>query len=344
QRTTGQTTKRAADRFAADLAVEESEGRTGELRWADFCEAYESSRRRWSEKSRESWGIVKKWLGRLGCPATLQGFDSGFCARWQAKLTAKGLSEASVATYGARLKASLNWASEQEMIDRAPRIHVKAYEEPRSREVRLEEFERMLLLLPKVRPRDHPIWDRLLRGFWYSDFRLNELRRLSWNSLAPLWLHVPGDYPMVRIARRGQKSRKSQLQPIVPEFWAVCCETPEDLRRGRVFELPNGKGGQLAYRTVQGVIAKIGKRAGIITNSETGKFATVHDLRRGFGTRMAQYLTLPELAKWMRHKHPKTTTTFYHQADAEQLASKVWAQQKGGALGGAPKSPVSGDT
>ncbi len=331
QQTTGETTKRAADRAAAELALvilreatarAEAAERPQDVSWGDFCASYEAAQVEWSEAAHSSWASTKVWLTRLGAPATLGEIDKGWIARWQAALAGRVGSTNTVATYAGRLKAALRWAEDQDLIARAPKIRVRLHGQARAGAVRLEGFERMLMSVPKVRPADHVYWDRLLRGFWWSDFRLDELRHLSWTEPARLVIDTSQQFPQVKIYQ--QKNREVQDHPILPEFWDVCCEIPEARRRGRVFRLPNGKGGQMAYKTVQRLIADIGSRAGVITNPKTGKTATAHDLRRGFATRMGEVLSLPALQKWMRHKTPATTTGYYYSADAQQLASLVW--------------------
>jgi len=54
-----------------------------------------------------------------------------------------------------------------------------------------------------------------------------------------------------------------------------------NLRLGRK---PKAK--RLSADWVSRVIARIGKRAGVVVDSATGKTATAHDLRRAFGQRL----------------------------------------------------------
>ncbi len=79
------------------------------------------------------------------------------------------------------------------------------------------------------------------------------------------------------------------LRPMAPEFAESLVDTPEDQRKGKVFE-PLAKDGKSVVTGLEGasaVIAEIGKSAGVVVSQRGGKkkFASAHDLRRSFGAR-----------------------------------------------------------
>jgi integrase len=242
------------------------------------------------------------------------------------------------------LRAMLRWAAEQELIARAPIVRVRTEETPRSRGITLEEFERILLAVPKIRPDDAPRWDRLLRGQWHCGFRISEVVELSWDADAPIHLERLGRFPVVSLASRSHKSRKRKIRPISPEFWAVCCETPEAERRGLVFPIPTRRGTNMTLKTIVRTISAIGTKAGVITNPETGKLATSHDTRRAFIGSLCDKLGLADAQKWTGPGDIRTILAYYHTRTAEELAAKLWPETGAGAsgtLGGAERAPTS---
>ena len=81
---------------------------------------------------------------------------------------------------------------------------------------------------------------------------------------------------------------------------------PEGEREGRVFKLAGPGGLLLQPHRVGEIGSQLGRRAGIIVNREAGKFASIHDLRRTFGTRWAPKVkpaTLQLLMQPCRHRH-----------------------------------------
>jgi len=330
ERTAGTPVQRKALQLAADMArdIVQDDYRDA-FPWDKFCGRYEQEHlSRLSPKSMESWRTTMYWLSQISRPAIIQEIDAAFVQRWQNQLRQRVPSEASVAAYSARLKAALNWAVEVGILGQAPKIRASVVDEPRSRAITLEEYERMVMAAEKVRPGDYTAWQRFLAGLWHSGFRLNELRSLSWDAAAPITIDVSGHFPVVRFTAKSHKKRREYLQPVTQEFWDLCCETPQDGRSGPIFLVPNGRGGQLSLKRLGRIISTIGDRAGVITNRDTGKRASAHDFRRAFATRMERVLSPGELQKWMRHADISTTMTYYHHADAQQLAAKVWGRER----------------
>jgi integrase len=73
------------------------------------------------------------------------------------------------------------------------------------------------------------------------------------------------------------------------------------------------------------MVAKIGKKAGVIVNKADGKFASAHDLRRAFGTRWAKRVMPAVLKRLMRHAAIQTTMGYYVELDAAEVADQLWA-------------------
>ncbi len=283
-----------------------------------------------SEKHQEAWVAAKKHIETYGAPRFIDDVTAIWATEWQAWLaSAEGpaLAVNSVAFYSRYLRSLLNWLRKQDLIERAPHIEAKAEEVPRGKAVSPRQFTELLKAVPRVRPTDTERWDRFLRALARSNLRIDELRRLSWDPDAPIRLDTSELYPLIRFAPKSHKSRKRRIQVVLPAFWQICLETPVDERHGYVFKLP-GRGGhtQMTNKRVVNVISAIGREAGVITNADTGKHATSHDIgRRSFVPQIDGILTQPEAHKAMGHASWQTTTDYYDTRDALEVSAKLWA-------------------
>jgi integrase len=66
--------------------------------------------------------------------------------------------------------------------------------------------------------------------------------------------------------------------------------------------------------------------SGVHTDPKTGevKFASLHDLRRTFGTRWAKRVKTPVLMRLMRHESITTTMGYYVDLDCDEIAEDLW--------------------
>ena len=129
--------------------------------------------------------------------------------------------------------------------------------------------------------------------------------------------------------------------PLPDGNFIFLAETPEAERVGRVFKLSRERGGEpIGAGKVGAMIAKIGKKAGVVGNKADGKFASAHDLRRAFGTRWAKRVMPAVLRRLMRHSSITTTMGYYVYLDAAEVADELWAGW--GVNGG--KTPAAGNT
>lgn len=67
---------------------------------------------------------------------------------------------------------------------------------------------------------------------------------------------------------------------------------------------------------------------GRIVEREVVKYASVHDLRRSFGTRWAKRVMPVTLNLLMRHSSIDTTMRCYVEMDAHEVAADLWAQYR----------------
>jgi len=323
QRTTGCRRKGAAEDVAGQIALEELAKAKAGIPWGEFCDLYVELdlSQKANPRAPEAWHTVEKWVSELGpSPNTVADIDKAWLLRWRARLVKALPSVVSADTYVARLKAALRWAEDHDLIDAAPRIKVPQHNDRRSREVTYSEFLRMLAAAKKVRPKDWPCARLFLAGLYRTGLRLNDLRRLSWDPADPIWLDATGPRPLIRLARGSHKSGKLLFVPPRPEFWEL---VEDQVRIGLVCEWP-GPNGQLARRTVQKIVAQIGKRAKVVTGEGTPKTATAHDLRRSYGKWMLTNFGADAAQTSLGHAKGETTRAYYAQQTAAEIAALMW--------------------
>jgi integrase len=255
-------------------------------------------------------------------------------SQFQAKMRDEKRKAESIATYLKHLRAAFRWAAARKWLPEAPRIDLpkrtKGARMMRGRPITGEEFDRLLLAVPKVRPADADAWVHYLRGLWLSGLRLEESTIVSWDADAPFAIDLTGRRPMFRIYAEAQKARRDELLPMTPDFAEFILQTPEDQRQGRLFKLDNSRTGQpLLLDAVSHLVSDIGETAGVVIDKAAGTFATAHDLRRAFGTRWASRVKPAVLQRLMRHKDIATTMKYYVALDADDIADELWEKHAG---------------
>lgn len=149
------------------------------------------------------------------------------------------VKETSIASYLRHIKAALNWAVSLGLIPAAPKIHMpkrgKGQNVMRGRPITTEEYERMLKVVSKVRPKDAGGWQSYLQGLWLSGPRLEESLVLSWDLDAPISVDLSGRHPRLRIYAEAEKGHRNRLLPITPDFAELLLAVPEAEREGKVF-------------------------------------------------------------------------------------------------------------
>jgi len=287
-------------------------------------------------------------------------------AFYATQLRKGGLKEPTVGKHLRHLRAVLRWAVEVDILDKAPKFRIKTTDTAKGRPLTLEEAERLIDAIPKSleikiggRVPAAPLaasseviesWRFYVEGLYRTGLRLTESLLLAWDGDGIRIIDIDGDTPAILFPAALQKNRKRQTVPLMPDAVALLQSVPNGERRGRVFRPANARGPvtpDLACR----IIAKLGKKAGIITRRDGPKpedihYATAHDLRRSFATRWAKVLMPFELAKVMRHSAMQTTNTFYVDTDSADIARKArsaLAAQQGASFGASQKGEANAD-
>jgi integrase len=233
----------------------------------------------------------------------------------------------------------MRWAHREGLLTTLPTFNMpkraKRSKSMRGRPITGEEFDRMIEATPAVvENAAAKSWQFYLRGLWESGLRLMESLSLRWDDKpGAIVVDLSGRRPMLRIPAEAQKSNCDQLLPITPEFAALLLSVPEADRRGRVFKLLE-RDGSLFNATkdrVSRTVTAIGTKAGVVVDERqkgdttVKKYASAHDLRRGFGRRWAAKISQPTvLRELMRHATLTTTLEYYVGTDAEATADALW--------------------
>lgn len=316
--------RRAAQARADDLEKQINSTIDGPaIDWDAFCRAY------WSEhlsglakKTRSAWLTADGRFREIVKPHLLSSIDTAKLSRFVQGLRESGVREATIDTYLRTIQVGLRWAEQVEMIEKAPKLRRPrrsrgVTKTRRGRPPTREEVERMMTVALKVRKHDGQQFADLIDDLYWSGLRIGEaVNELTWDWKGTMAVALEGRYPLLKILAEGEKGHRDRLLPIAPGYAERLRRTPPDRRRGKVYKLG------LTVNTVEKVIAKIGKAAGVVV-SETGKTATPQDLRRAFGNYWAPRVKPAVLQQLMRHKSIETTMAYYVQLDAESIAAEL---------------------
>ncbi|HEY0982279.1 tyrosine-type recombinase/integrase [Schlesneria sp.] len=357
-RSTGVTTMREAERFAAKLELELNAGEFVD----DTFALWQTLRSRYLEevsahkrlKTRLKTTSMFNAIDEHFAPKFVAGVaDPNFISKFSSKLRSLGRSIHTVRGHLAELRKVLRWAKRMRMVAVMPHIEFPAAPDGmKGRPITQEEFERMkaaiktgrwtrkwkrrngkiVTLETKIIPEQfEECWEYYLEGLWLSSLRLEESLVLHWTSDEQIMADFSGRYPMFRIQAAAEKGKRFRLLPMAPDFADFLQDTPEHSRKGYVFKplsFPSGrKTGDYQHRPTHEycgkVITALGKAANVRVNQT--KFASAHDFRRAFGYRWAMKVRRPVILKeLMRHENIETTMEFYVGDLAEDAAKEVW--------------------
>ena len=331
-----------AERLAAEWQAELNAGSVGseKMSWERFRDLYEHQKvSGLATQTQHKIEMVMNRVEREINPRYLRDLTETRLSHLVVVFRSAKLSENTIKSMLAHIKAALSWAVEQKLLGRLPtfpklqRVRKSSGQPMKGRPITEEEFERMLASVEGVvGPEASPYWCRYLQGLWASGLRLEESLNLRWDDdgrIRPRFSQ--GELPVLVIPAECEKGFRDREHPMAPELAMLLQETPVEHRRGAVFRL-NGRGhtgSRLLSNQVSKTVSDIGQAAGVkvYTNPRTGKvkFASAHDLRRSFGARWATKLMPTQLMELMRHRNIDTTLRYYVGSNAQKTAQTIWA-------------------
>ena len=317
------------------------------LTWQEAADRYEDQRM--SERASgtaENWRSTRRLVEQIAKPAMVEDFSTELVDVFRSGLRRRKQSAATIAGHLRYLRSFLRWCKTKGYIAEVPTIEMPSGStRKRSRNITLEEFERIVAVVPIVRPRYQEGWIALLHGLWESGLRIEELISLHWTE-GDVVIDLTQRLPGFRFNKQKNK-KEGQWIPMTPQFFERFIQNARN-RTGFVFPVWSLKGEQVNVKTATRVIGEFGVQAGVVTGKHSkprtitrvnkggkrvklttaDKFATSHDIgRRAFSTRHA-HLGQWQLAALMRHESPRTTQQFYVGDQALAVAAQLWASDK----------------
>jgi integrase len=344
--------------LASEWQKEVRESRSN-ISWEDFRRRYEDEvcSGLAAGTDRKVFSVFNS-IENILSPTRLNQITPDAISRYQTRLREKGLrgkalSESTIASHLAHLKAALNWAVDMGLLGAAPKIRrpqrASQSKKMKGRPITREEFERMLAKVESVvigKPpedatdeqkaawsqRNKPIvqaWTHYLEGLWWSGLRVGESLQLYWDRDHKLKPLLAGEDSCLVIPAELEKGNKDRIIPMAPEFVELLERTPPKERRGPVFRPVGKEGGRLGLDRVIHLISGIGRAAKVVvergSDGKPKKYASAHDFRRAFGERWSKRIMPAELKELMRHESIETTLRFYVGENARQTAKNLWA-------------------
>ena len=333
-RSTKQRLKKDAQKMAGVWERELNAGiyeQKSRMSWVDFRERYTDRHlANLRTKSELASHTALNWLEREIDPARIGSVTTSVMATFIDRLRKRGMKPTTINSHLRRLRAAFGWAEQQGIINTVPKFKMLPAgkgKKMRNRPITETEFQKMLEACKAIRPHDYERWQRLLTGLWFLGIRISEALALSWDSDAGFGIDLGGLYPAFRIFGEAQKNGQDQICPIAPDGAEFLLQTPQNQRRGFVFDLsgPNTAPGEnLSDKRVVRIISNIGQAAGVVVDERSGKCATSHDFRRAFASRWARKgISTLILAQMMRHSSASTTESYYVDITSDDISATL---------------------
>lgn len=331
-------TRKAAERQAAKLMRGGfgPDRRPTRLTWAEFRDRFEAEKLpRLSVRTQQSYDTALDHVERLMRPKWLAEATTAWVSEFHRGLRDGTRRETTIASILRHVKSALRWAHLHELLAVMPRVELperargRKGQRMKGRPVLEHEFEAMLAAVPAVERRNPEGVARMLTLLWLSGLRLGEGLRLSWDAAAPVSVHLAeetdGPWAVIRFAAEGHKRNEADSRPMPGDLARWLAATPREQRTGPVVRLESPRvGGQVAVDWASRRIVAIGEASGVLVNPALGKFASAHDLRRGFALRWHKAgVPLPQLQKMLGHSNIGVTIGYYANEDAEAIAREL---------------------
>lgn len=319
----GARNDRIAARLARDLEGELNSpyGESTDMSWEDFRVTYARDRLgHTSQDNRNKWKAAaaifdEVWPKHVLGVLRLSQVNPRLLLAVEAEMR-KRLSEGSVPSYAATLRAGFSWAAKMGLMPmlppRPPEVVEQTLPAMRLVPIAMESLERMEAAAKSIVGKRHAkgIKDYLW-CLWLSGCRLSD----------PVWMHsfrldchhpitLEGDRPMFGWVSR-QKNKRDQIARVTLDFaaWAKPrCESRDWLVN------PTCEHGRLESKhALSAIISDIGERANVVAEpGDPPVTATAKHFRSSFVTRWSRRgMPIQEVSAMVRHGSVKTTEKYY---------------------------------
>ncbi len=240
-------------------------------------------------------------------------------SKFAAECRKEGMKDTTLAHHLRHIKAALRWAAKLGLMSKAPAIEMpkraKGQSQARSRAITTEEYERVILAIPKARPHRCGPMGTVRHRVVAVGLRRSEALDLTWDAGRRV-LCPPGERrPVFIIRAEGQKSGKAETCPMAPDFGAWLLAVPEAERVGKVFRLIE-QGGLPMHEHRVGRIVETNRQGGRRQSGHQDE-AEQEDRQGNHGPRVCG---LPFLPPWFRFQVGKAGCPLgLEAADAAQL-------------------------
>jgi len=339
-RSAGTKDWREAERLAGELQRELASGSISPSRilFDDFVNRYDEEKlTTLAPASRKDYKEALLQLKRVLGIENLARLTSSALSTFQAECRKAGMGEVTLMKKMRYIKAAMTWGVKIGLLTKAPAIVIPKRSNgslAKSRAITTEEYERVLVAIPKARPQDAAQWERFITGLWLSGLRRAEALALSWDADEAFCVCLTERRPIFVIRSEGQKSGRAETCPMAPDFAEFLLATPAAERVGKVFQLIDHRNQEMKLNFVGKVVERIGRAAGVKvgttkqakdgTKTTLPVFAGCHSYRRGFGSKWARRVSTAVLKRLMRHVNIATTEAYYIILDAADVSNELW--------------------
>ena len=311
-RTAETADQKEAERKARDLEYELAHGTYQEpskLDWSRFRELFEAEYLPGLRpRSREKLGTVLDAFEQVVSPTKLRSITERTVSAFVKGLRERkrpggrtGLAPMTVKNYLIGLKTALNWALEQKLLPSEPTFPTVKVPKKKPQPVPAESFERLLEKAPDA------YWRAYLMCGWWAGLRLSEALHLRWTpSTEKPWVDLARNRIVLpAVFAKADTDQSVPLHSVLRQALEHLPQAGDD-----VFVLTGRFGQRLRRWNVTHWVKRIAKEAGVRL--------TMHQLRKGFGCRLAKQLGkggAAMLHELMRHSSMQVTMDYYANVD-----------------------------
>lgn len=302
--------------------------------WEEFCSRVQRDLYPdWRPSTRAAWECARRQLEAFRTPESLADVDADLIAAFRADLRARRVGPDSyLRTLRSVLRSAAGWYPSY----KAPTIRT-AKQDAGGRPLSRAEVKALLEATDGVVGEALAIeYRRMIRIVTWTGLRKKQAVLLSWDPTEPVRIEgLDGRHPELVIERSAHKGKRLDRFPLLPPAVAILRKIPRANRVGPIFKLGTSSIGRVGE-----LVAKIGKKAGVVTGRriahyrvkrkgrETGpvevdRYASMHDLKRTFVRRLLEMGFSPtEVARLAQHQTFETTWEFYT-PQASELGDRV---------------------